>query len=543
MQAKAEILASSLSKINKRTKDKPMYSLTSFLQSNARATPHAPATIFLDRRRSWGEMGDRVSRLASGIRSLGAEAGDRVAILALNSDRYLEYYFGVWWSGAAVTPMNTRWSAAENVYALKDSGAKILFVDDTFAPMVPTITEEHALDHLVFTGEGECPEGAISFEDLIAGNEPCADAGRCDGDLAGLYYTGGTTGFPKGVMLSQQALWFNNLAVACNTKYTGGDVYLHAGPMFHLADGAFSGSVTTAGGTHTFMPGFEPVALMNLIQDLGVTHTLLVPTMVGMLLSHPEFDPDKLRSLRMVVYGASPMPEGVMLSAIKLLPWVDWVQGYGQTELAPIVTMLPPEYHVNEGPKAGKLRSAGRACPGVEIKICDDGGNEVSNGEVGEIVARSPGAMTGYWNKPDATASALTSDGWVHTGDGAYRDDDGFVFIVDRLKDMIVTGGENVFSAEVENAVSTHPAVQGVSVIGIPSEQWGEEVHAIVILKEGESATAEELIEHTKPLIANYKRPRSVSFRTEPFPLSGAGKILKTELRKPFWEGQERSVS
>ncbi|MEM8941710.1 MAG: long-chain fatty acid--CoA ligase [Pseudomonadota bacterium] len=520
-----------------------MYALTSFLTSNVRATPNNTATIHLDRRRSWSEMGDRVARLAAALRGFGVEPGDRVAILALNSDRYLEYYFAVWWSGAAVTPMNTRWSADENAYALKDSGATILFVDDAFAPMVPAITQEHALKQLVFTGEGELPEGALSYEELIESNEPCEDAGRADDDLAGLYYTGGTTGFPKGVMLSHQALWFNNLTVGSTAKYSSGDVYLHAGPMFHLADGAFSGSVTTAGACHTFMPTFDPVTAMNLIEELGVTHSLFVPTMIGMLLNHPDFDPAKLKSLKVLVYGASPMPEGIMNAALRHLPWIDWIQGYGQTELAPVVSLLAPEFHVNEGPRAGKLRSAGAAAPGVEVKICNEDGVELPNGEVGEIVARSPGSMLGYWNKPEATESTLSDDGWVRTGDGAYRDDDGFIFIVDRLKDMIVTGGENVFSAEVENAVSTHPAVQAVSVIGIPSEQWGEAVHAIVILNEGSDASAEDLIEHTKPLIANYKRPRSVSFRTEPFPLSGAGKILKTELRKPFWEGRDRGVS
>ncbi|MEM6606893.1 MAG: AMP-binding protein, partial [Pseudomonadota bacterium] len=202
-----------------------MYALTRFLTSNVRATPNNPATIHLDRRRSWSEMGDRVARLAAALRGFGVEPGDRVAILALNSDRYLEYYFAVWWSGAAVTPMNTRWSADENAYALKDSGATILFVDDAFAPMVPAITQEHALKQLVFTGEGELPEGALSYEELIESNEPCEDAERADDDLAGLYYTGGTTGFPKGVMLSHQALWFNNLTVGSTAKYSSGDVY------------------------------------------------------------------------------------------------------------------------------------------------------------------------------------------------------------------------------------------------------------------------------------------------------------------------------
>jgi acyl-CoA synthetase (AMP-forming)/AMP-acid ligase II len=204
--------------------------------------------------------------------------------------------------------------------------------------------------------------------------------------------------------------------------------------------------------------------------------------------------------------------------------------------------VLASANHTLEGPHAGKLRSAGRAAMGIEVRICDEQGRDLPNGEVGEIVARSPGSMLGYWNLPEQTEETLV-DGWVRTGDGAYRDDDGFIFIVDRLKDMIVTGGENVFSAEVESVLSTHPSVEGVSVIGIPDPHWGEAVHAIVILREGAGVVEAELIEHCKPLIANYKCPRSISFRDEPFPLSGAGKILKTELRKPFWVSQDKGVS
>lgn len=519
-----------------------MYSVTEFLKSNARATPTAPATRHLGRNHNWMQMQERVARLAAAIRAMDVAPGDRVAILALNSDRYLEYYFAVWWAGAAVVPMNTRWSAAENAYALGDAGATVLFIDDAFAPMLDDVISELSLNNIVFTGEGEKPDGCLDYETLIATHDPCEDAERGGDDLAGLYYTGGTTGFPKGVMLSQQALWFNNLSVSSGSEYQLGDVYLHAGPMFHLADGAFSGAACTNGLCHTFLPTFDPVKVMDLLEAEKVTHTLMVPTMLGMLVNHPDFDPSRLQSLRAVGYGASPMPEGLMHTLLKRLPTTGWMQGYGQTEMAPIVTVLPAENHTLEGPNAGKMRSAGRAGPGVEIRICDEEGNDLPNGEVGEIVARSPGSMLGYWNRPEQTADTL-KDGWVKTGDGAYRDDDGFIFIVDRLKDMIVTGGENVFSAEVESAVSTHPAVAAVSVIGIPDERWGEAVHAIVIVQEGHTVTVEELIEHTKPSIANYKRPRSVSFREEPFPLSGAGKILKTELRKPFWDDQERGVS
>ncbi|MEO1080260.1 MAG: long-chain fatty acid--CoA ligase [Pseudomonadota bacterium] len=518
-----------------------MYSLTHFLQNNARSTPKAPATRFLDREQDWATMLDRVTRLAGVLREMGVEPGDRVAILAINRDRYLEYFFAVWWAGAAVVPMNTRWSPPESAYALKDAGAKILFVDEAFSPSLEDILKDTEVGTTIFLGEGAIPANCLDYEELIASGSPCEDAGRAGEDLAGLYYTGGTTGFPKGVMLSQRALWFNNISMGQAFRTVKGDVFLHAAPMFHLADGAFSGAATVAGICHAFLPSFDPNALMNVIEETGVTQSVLVPTMLGMLVNHPDFDAGRLSSLRSVAYGASPMPGGLMQQLLDQLPWVNWVQGYGQTEMAPIISLLPSENHVLEGPHAGKLRSAGKVAMGVEVRICDEVGADLPNGEVGEIVTRSPGAMTGYWNRPERTAETLR-DGWVRTGDGAYRDDDGFIFIVDRLKDMIVSGGENVFSAEVESALSTHASVEAVAVIGIPDDTWGEVVHAIVILKKGSEASDEELTEHCKSLIAGYKCPRGYTYRQEPLPLSGAGKVLKTELRKPFWEGRERGV-
>jgi acyl-CoA synthetase (AMP-forming)/AMP-acid ligase II len=368
-----------------------MYGNTQFLKANATATPNARASLHLGRTRSWAEMQDRVARLAAAIRGFGIEPGDRVAILALNSDRYLEYYFACWWAGAAVVPMNTRWAAGESAYALENSGAPVLFVDDAFAPMLTAIRGELSLSTVVFMGEGETPEGTLDYETLIADAEPCEDACRGGEDLAGLYYTGGTTGFPKGVMLPQRALWFNNISVAQAATYLNSDVYLHAGPMFHLADGAFSGAATAAGICHVFLPTFDPVAVMQAIEEQQVTHTLMVPTMLGMLVAHPAFEPSRLSSLRMVVYGASPMPEGLMRELLRQLPDIDWVQGYGQTELAPIVSVLASANHTLEGPHAGKLRSAGRAAMGIEVRICDEQGRDLPNGEVGEIVARSPG--------------------------------------------------------------------------------------------------------------------------------------------------------
>ena len=521
-----------------------MYSMTQFLKSNARNIPNGVASVMADRRRTWTQTVDRVSRLAAGMQRLGVQPGARVAILALNSDRYFEFLFAVWWAGAVVVPMNTRWSSAENVYALNNSESSMLFVDKAYVDQIDAFRAEvEELREVVYLEDGAAPEGMHSYEDLIAENDPAPDAERCDEDLAGLYYTGGTTGFPKGVMVPQRALWFNSVVLATAIEINSRSSYLHSAPMFHMADGAFSGGITAAGGAHYFVPSFEPNAVQETAAAYGVTHVLLVPTMWNFLLANPNFDAAKLASVRYGGYGASPMPEGLLKNVMASLPDLNLVQAYGQTELAPLATALTAEYHTLEGPLAGKIRSAGSPMTGIEVRIVGPDGEDMPTGEVGEVWARSPGTMLGYWKQPEATAATLTADGWVKTGDAAYMDEDGFVFIADRVKDMIVTGGENVFSAEVENAISTHPDVLAVAVIGVPSDQWGEAVHAIVIPKPGTSPTEEAIIEHTKPLIANYKRPRSVEFRTEAFSISGAGKVLKRDLRKPYWEGRERNVN
>lgn len=517
-----------------------MLNLTQMLNSAASGTPNAISTLCGDRTRTWGETRDRVARLASGMKGLGVGEGDRVAILSMNSDRYTEYYFAVWWAGAVVVPMNIRWSAAENAYSLRDSGAEVLFVDAAFTAMLPAIlAETDSPPTLIYIDDGEVPSGMSGYEELVASSAACEDAGRGGEDLAGLYCTGGTTGFPKGVMLPHRALWYNNVTIAKHVGLDQDDIYLHAAPMFHLADGAIGGGASMVGATHAFIPAFDVEAVLDAIESRQVTHVLLVPTMIGMLLQHSDFRAERLRSLRVLVYGASPMPQGLLQEALAQLPHVDLIQAYGQTEMAPALTALPAAYHK---PDSTKLRSAGRAVIGCELRIVSGDGDDLPAGEVGEIVARSPGCMQGYWNLPEQTASTLI-DGWVHTGDGAYRDEDGFIFIVDRLKDMIVTGGENVFSAEVESAISTHPDVAEVAVVGIPSEKWGEAVHAIVVPRPGDEVTEAEIIAHCKTLIANYKWPRSVTIREEPLPLSGAGKVLKRDLRAPYWDGRERSVN
>lgn len=517
--------------------------LTQFLNCAADTYPDKIASIDGDRRHTWSEWRDRITRLAAALRTLGMQAGDRVAILALNSDRYTEYLYAVWWAGGAVVPMNTRWSAAESAYSLNDSGAEILFIDHNFVPMLDAIrAEATGVKTIIHMSDEAAPAGLLSYEAMIKDNAPCQDAMRSGEDLAGLFYTGGTTGFPKGVMLPHRSLWYNSLAISHDLRLNRDAVWLHGAPMFHLADFGANLSMAMLGGCNVYIPSFEPEATMKAIETHGVNCTIFVPVMLGMILAHPNFKPERLKGLEAIMYGASPMPEGLLRQAIQALPHVKFYQGYGQTEMAPGVSFLQPEDHRLEGPNSKRLRSAGRPLVGCEVKIVDENGNIVPRGTVGEIAARSPGTMQGYWNLPEQTAKALVN-GWVHTGDGAYQDEDGFIYIVDRMKDMIVSGGENVFSAEVESAISTHPCVAGVAVIGIPSEQWGEAVHAIIIPRPGTTPDAADIIAHCKARIAGYKCPRSITFRTEPFPLSGAGKVLKRELRAPYWEGFTRNVN
>jgi len=517
--------------------------LTQALHRAVQQHPDRTASIFGERRRTFSELADRVARLAGALQALGMETGDRVAMLSLNSDRYLEFQMAVPWGGGVLNPCNIRWSAAEIVYSLDDSGSTILLVDDAFAALAAQIRRDaRSVREVVFCGEGALPDGMHGYEALLAAADPVADAMRCDEDLAGIFYTGGTTGFPKGVMLSHRNLCASGLSSLAEGLSSPGGAYLHAAPMFHLADMGMSIPQWMQANTHVVIPMFKPEAVLDGIAEHRVTHALLVPTMIQMLVDHPSMrEPRDLSSLRFIIYGASPLSAAVLERAMAAFPGVEFAQAYGMTELSPVATISPPWCHTEEGRRRGKLRSAGRASYCCEVRIVDADDRELPRGEVGEVIVRGPNVMQGYWNQPAQTQAALR-DGWMHTGDGAYMDEDGYIFVVDRLKDMVITGGENVYSVEVENALAQHPAVAACAVIGIPSEEWGETVHAVVVRKPGATAEATELIGHCKTLIANYKSPRSVEFR-DALPLSGAGKVLKIELRKPFWEGRQRRVA
>ncbi|MEM6580652.1 MAG: long-chain fatty acid--CoA ligase [Pseudomonadota bacterium] len=517
-----------------------MISLHGLIQRAARLNPNGLATRFQDRDRSWSEARDRMAQLGGALSAAGVADGDRVAILSLNSDRYYESIFGISWAGACVVPLNTRWAVAENHYALEDSGTTALLFDDNFAEQAGKLLADlDTLKLAIHIGDGPCPDWAQNYEALIAENAPAEPSSRCDGDMAGIFYTGGTTGFPKGVMQSHGALWASAMGSLPEFHMNRESIYLHVAPMFHVADFAGGMGATLCAASHVILPAFDPGVVLKTWGEQRITHSLMVPSMIKMTLNHPDAASADTSSMQTLTYGASPMPAATLEQFMDTWPTIALVQAYGQTELAPVVTMLSREDHVRG---SQRLKSAGRPTAVNEVRIVAEDGSDAPQGTSGEIVVRGPHSMIGYWNKPEETAKALR-DGWVYTGDAAYVDEDGFIYIVDRVKDMVVTGGENVFTTEVENAVMTHEAVQDVAVIGVPHEEWGEAVHAIVILREGKTVSEEDLISHCRELIAGYKLPKSIAFRGEPMPLSGAGKVLKTELRKPYWEGHDRQIN
>ncbi len=516
--------------------------ITQLLHRAVQINPRGTATICGERIHDYHTVADRIARAASALHRLGCQPGDRVGILALNSDRYYEALFACAWGNFIFVPVNTRLAPPEIVYWLSDSGCTALFIDDAFVPALPAIAPEvPSLRHIIHIGDAPCPAGLHAYEALLAAAPPMPDRCGSGDDIAGLFYTGGTTGRSKGVMLSHTNIVLNAINTLGGARFSSRPVYVHAPPMFHIADATLTFLCTTLAAKQIFMPRFDPAAFLRLVAEHRVTDALLVPTMVNMVVNHPEVTQHDLSSLTNCVYGASPMPDAVIRRAMAVMPHSGFTQAYGQTEAAPVLTLLGPEEHGTSPGQQRRMRSAGRAVSGWEVRIHDEHDNEVPRGTVGEVCGRGPCMMRGYWNQPELTANTLRN-GWLHTGDGGYMDEDGFVYIVDRLKDMIISGGENVYSAEVEEAVYSHPAVAEAAVIGVPDPKWGERVHAVVRCKPGMDLDEAALIAHCHTRIAGFKCPRSVGFTETPLPLSGAGKILKTELRRPFWATETRQV-
>ncbi|MFI5308052.1 MAG: AMP-binding protein [Polyangiales bacterium] len=500
---------------------------------------HADEVGFIDGayRGTYAQHLDRVQRLCAVLKTLGVGKTDRFAVMALNSHCFLELYDAAFLGAGIVNPLNLRLAPKELEYILRDSGTKVCFTDAAFAPLIAQVRAAAGLEQVVLIGSADVPHDH-KLEHLLEAVSPKLPEDPDESDPVVLMYTGGTTGLPKGVLTDQRAQMLNYYHAGMTWPFGEGLVYLHQTPMFHAASMVAVLSVPL-GGTSVFVPAFDPVKVPALIAEHQVQMTVMVPTMIGMTLNHPQFKPEQLGSLENLTYGASPMPLALLQRLRELYPKLDLSQGYGMTEACSVLTALMPEDHRKGGEL---LRSAGRALPGVALSIQDEDGNPLPPGHTGEVCARAGSFMREYWKKPDATEEVFRN-GWYHTGDAGYLDAQGYLYLVDRVKDMIVTGGENVYSTEVENAIASHPAVQQVAVIGIPDDTWGEAVHAIVVLHAGKSATEAELIAHARESIAGYKVPKGIDFRSQPLPLSGAMKVLKRELRAPYWEGKQRRVN
>lgn len=481
---------------------------------------------------SWHAFADRVARLAGAFAALGLTPGGRVVLLSLNSHHSLECFFAAIQAGGAITPLNHRLALGELSDQVADCQPDVIVLGKDFCDLRGDLLAAAGGDvALLYAGEGEAPDGMRSLEDLIEQTAPLPDQGRCGEDLAVLMYTSGTTSAAKGVMLSHANFVANTANTYGELGFGPDIVHLHHGPLFHVAAAARVFSVTHAAGTHVLLPRFTAAEVIAEIERTGVTHATFVPTMLRAMLDDPALAEADLSSLRVLSYGSAPMPEPLLREIMAALPRAGFLQSYGMTELSPVVTILNCRDHLPEHWPHGRLRSAGRPVLFAEVGIVDAQDCLLPAEAVGEIVARGPNVMLGYWNRPDLTAEALRG-GWMHTGDIGYFDEEGYLFVIDRLKDMIISGGENVYSLEVENALASHPAVSQCAVFGRPHEHWGEAVHAVATLKPGMTASERDLIDHCRRILAHYKCPRTLEIRDRPMPLSGANKISKAALKE-----------
>ncbi len=496
--------------------------LTQCLHRSFQRHPGKTALVHLGEgaasRHTFAQLVDGIARRAGVLATRGVRAGDRVALLAPNTDQLIQAILACWWLGAVACPLNIRWSAAELAFALTDSDASLLLVDEALG--VPqTTTQQLSLTALACEARDTAP-----LLDTRTGGEA----------LAAILYTGGTTGRSKGVMLSHTNFWSAAMVRGAELPNSPDSVTLLVAPLFHVAGlGRLVGQMIVGGGWVT-MPQFRTARVLEAIERDGISDIIAVPSMLQSLLDDPAFDAARLQGLTRIAFGAAPMPPDLLDRALQAWPHAEFFQAYGMTETAGAVCMNPPANHRADARARGLLNSVGRAGLGAEIIIADDAGHELPRGQVGEILVRGPMIMQGYWRQPQTTQAAFC-EGWLRTGDGGRMDEDGHLFVADRLKDMIISGGENVYSAEVETALRTHPAVALAAVIGVPDVRWGEAVHAVIVLQPQAStdmaALPADLTAWCRQHLAGYICPRGFSFVRE-LPMSAAGKVLKNVLRE-----------
>jgi long-chain acyl-CoA synthetase len=493
---------------------------------------------------TYDQLGRRVDALAAALSSLGLARGDRVALLDVNSPICLECYFACAHAGYVFVPLNSRLAVPELAYILKDCAATVLIAAPPFFVTVESLREQSpALKTVIGTASGLA--GAPAYEDLIAKHrgEPAAPPWEAAPDaVAQIYYTSGTTGEPKGVCLTYGNMSTSAVDTIIGLGMDWDDCWLHAAPLFHLVSACAVFAMPLLGARQVALP-FSPDGFLHAIEQWRVTATALPPTLINLICSRPDVAASDLSSLRLIMYGGSPMPRGVISKAFEVLP-TSYMHAYGITETSGIVTLLRSDeiLPVGSGGENKAYGSAGHPVPDINVEIMDDTGTIIKTaGQVGEIVVSGPRVMSGYWNKPKATADAIM-DGWYHTGDLGYLDSQRHLYVVDRKKDMIISGGENVYSVEVENILSTHPDVLECAVIGIPSDDWGEAVHAVIVTRDKRDVSADDIATFCRGKIANYKIPKSISIAADPLPKTGPGKIAKRLIRDAFWQGQKTKI-
>jgi len=513
---------------------------TDFLMIASSIAPDRPAIIFEGKKTTFGQLNERANRLANALTELGIKKGDIVAILQVNCNQYLEAYYAVAKLGAIYAPLNFRAKSEELTYMLNNCEAKVLFVGERYLDMVNTMRPElPKVKHYVSIDKKV--EGMLYYDDLLAKSSPEDVFTEIDdNDVAMLMYTAGTTGRPKGVPLTHNSYVTYMLSNVTPVDPEVEETNLLTVPLYHVAGVQAVLAATYGGRTLAMLRQFEVKEWMKTVEQTKANRAMLVPTMLKRVIDDPEFNKHDLSSLKVITYGAAPMPFEVIKKAIDVFPGVMFINAFGQTETASTITSLGPEDHVitgTEEQKQKKLKrlqsSIGRPMDDVQIKIADENGKELPMGEVGEIIAKGPRVMSGYWKDPEKTAKTLTKDGWLHTGDKGYVDDEGYIYLAGRGDDMIIRGGENISPEEVENVLYSNPKVEEAAVIAVPSPEWGQEPKAVVVLKKGQKATVEEIIEFCRQKLSSFKRPRYVVFLNE-LPRTSTGKILKRVLRDQY---------
>jgi fatty-acyl-CoA synthase len=524
--------------------------LADSLKKACKFFPRKEAIVCGSRRWTYEEFFGRLSRFSAYLEEVGIEKGDRIAILLPNCHCFLEVYYAVALRGAVTVPLNYRLSAGELVMIMNDAGAKALVADPRFRQTIDSVrTDLPTVGKIIWTGDevGELPSGDrdLHYEGIVAGVAvPPSEVDVEEEDIAHIYYTSGTTGRPKGVMLTHKNVTVHALGTIAELQLTDRDVWLHAAPLFHLADAWATWAITWVGGTHVLVGEFDPPAVLTAMEEEKVTLTNLIPTMLNMLVHHPGVENRDYRNLRVLLSGGSPIAPEVVRRIVDTFR-CDYVQTYGMTETSPYLTMSLLKGHLQKESAADQLRikaKTGREFVAVELRVVNEAGQDIAKDEVevGEIIVRGDTVTPGYWRLPEETEMAF-KDGWLCTGDMAVMDVEGYITIVDRKKDVIITGGENVYSTEVEHILYMHPAVLECAVVGVPDRKWGETVKGIVVSKQGHEVTEQELIDFCKENIARYKAPKSIDFVPD-LPKTGSGKIEKRKLKDRYWQGHDKKI-